>query len=112
MSVPELNVPALAGQARLPALSASASIRDRRLTVTLTNPSVDAALSVRIRLSGGVRASEARGRVVSHPDMRATNTFADPDQVRPAAHPVRVVADVLVLDVPKQAVALIECDII
>ena len=39
--VADLNVPALAGQARLPGLSASASIRDRRLTVTLTNPSLD-----------------------------------------------------------------------
>jgi alpha-L-arabinofuranosidase len=110
--VPELNVPTLTGQARLPGLSASASIRDRRLTVTLTNPSVDTALAVRIRLAGGVRASKARGRILSHPDMRATNTFADPDQVRPAAHPVRVVADALGLSVPKQAVTLIQCDII
>ena len=41
--VAEMNVPVLAGQARLPGLSASASIRDRRLTVTLTNPSLDSA---------------------------------------------------------------------
>jgi len=109
--VPELNIPALAGQARLPGLSASASIRERRLAVTLTNASLDAALSVRIRLGGGARATEARGLVLTHQDMRATNTFANPDEVRPAAHPVRVVADALVLTLPKQAVTLVECDI-
>jgi alpha-N-arabinofuranosidase len=109
--VPELNIPALAGQARLPGLSASASIRDRRLAVTLTNPSLDAPLSVRIRLAGGARATEARGLVLTHQDMRATNTFADPDEVKPAAYPVRVVADALVLILPKQSVILVECDI-
>ena len=109
--VPELNVPVLAGQARLPGLSASASIRNRRLAVTLTNPSLDAALSVRIRLTGGARATEARGLVLTHQDMRATNTFADPDEVKPAAHPVRVIADALELSVPKQAIVLVECEI-
>jgi len=79
--------------------------------VTLTNPSLDAPLSVRIRLAGGARATEARGLVLTHQDMRATNTFADPDEVKPAAYPVRVVADALVLILPKQSVILVECDI-
>jgi alpha-N-arabinofuranosidase len=108
---PELSVPALAGQARLPGLSASASIRNRRLAVTLTNPSLDAALSVRIRLAGGAHATEARGLVLTHQDMRATNTFANPDEVKPAAHPVRVVADALELSLPKQAIILVECEL-
>ena len=108
---PELNVPVLAGQARLPGLSASASIRGRRLAVTLVNPSLDAALSLRIRLAGGTRATEARGSLLTHQDMRATNTFADPDEVKPIAHPVRVVADALELRMPKQALVLIECEL-
>jgi alpha-N-arabinofuranosidase len=110
-SVPDLNVPVLAGQARLPGLSASASIRDRRLAVTMTNPSVEAALPVRIRLAGGARATEARGRVLTHEDMRATNTFAKPNEVKPVAHPVRVVSNALELSLPKQAIVLVECDI-
>jgi len=109
--VPDLNVPVLAGQARLPGLSSSASIRGRRLAVTLTNPSLDAALSVRIRLAGGARATEARGLVLTHQDMRATNSFADPNEVKPAAHPVRVAADALEVSLPKQAIILVECDI-
>jgi alpha-L-arabinofuranosidase len=109
--IAELNIPALAGPARLPGLSASASIRDRRLTMTLTNPSLDAALSMRIRLAGGARATEVRGQVLTHPDMRAKNSFADPDEVKPAAHPVKVSSDALVLTVPKQAVVMIECEL-
>ena len=109
--VAEMNVPVLAGQARLPGLSASASIRDRRLTVTLTNPSLDSPLSLRIRLAGGARATEARASILTHLDMRATNTFADPDEIKPAQHPVRVVGDALELGVPKQSILLIECAI-
>jgi alpha-L-arabinofuranosidase len=64
--VPELNVPALAGQAHLPGLSASASLRGRRLAVTLTNPSLDGDLSLRIRLAGGARATDGT-RPAAHP---------------------------------------------
>jgi alpha-N-arabinofuranosidase len=109
--VTDLNVPVLAGQARLPGLSTSASIREGRVTVTLTNPSLDSPLSLRIRFSGGARATEARASVLTHSDMRATNSFADPDEVKPAAHPVRAVADRLELDLPKQAIVLVECAI-
>jgi alpha-N-arabinofuranosidase len=108
-TVPEIDVPALAGPARLPGLSASASIRNRRLAVTLTNPSLDAALSVRVKLAGGARATEARGLVLTHQDMRATNTFASPDEVKPAAHAVRVGADGLELSLPKQSIVLVDC---
>jgi alpha-N-arabinofuranosidase len=40
ISVPEMTVPLLEGSGRLPGLSGSASVRDRTLTVTLTNPSL------------------------------------------------------------------------
>jgi alpha-N-arabinofuranosidase len=109
--VPELNVPALAGQARLPGVSVSASIHDRRLAVTLTNPSLDANLNLRMRLGGRAHATEARGLVLTHQDMQATNTFADPDEVKPVAHPVSAVAEGIELTLPKQAIVLVECAI-
>jgi hypothetical protein len=43
--------------------------------------------------------------------MRATNTFTEPEVVRPAKHPVKAVADAVELSVPKQAVVLVECEI-
>jgi alpha-L-arabinofuranosidase len=109
--VADLNVPVLAGQARFPGLSASASIRDRRLTVTLTNPSLDSALSLRVRFANGARANEARASVLTHSDMRATNSFSDPEEVKPVTHPVRVIADSLEFTVPTHAVVLVECAI-
>jgi len=110
-TVAELNVPVLAGQARLPGLSASASMRERMLTVTLTNPSLDAALPMRIKLAGGARASEAKATVLTHQDMRATNTFNDLEEVKPAAHPVKVTAGGIELTVPKHALVLLECEV-
>ena len=109
--VADLNVHVLAGQAHLPGLSASASIRDRRVTLTLTNPSLDAALSLRVRFAGGARPTEVRSSVLTHADMRATNSFANPDEVKPATHPARVVADRIELNVPGKAVVLVECAI-
>jgi alpha-N-arabinofuranosidase len=110
--LPEMNVPCLAGQARLPGLSASASARDKHLAVTLTNPSLDTALSLRIRLAGGMHTSEARGTVLTHTDMRATNTFVATEEVKPTTHPVKVVADALELTMPKQSIVLVEATLV
>jgi alpha-N-arabinofuranosidase len=107
----DLNITALAGKAHLPGLSASGSLKDRRLTVTLTNPSLDASVPVKIRLANGAHAQEARGQVLTHQDMRATNTFATPDEVKPAAHSVKISADMLQLTIPKQSVVLVQCEI-
>jgi alpha-N-arabinofuranosidase len=106
--VPELNVTGLAGAARLPGLSSSASIRDRRLTLTVTNPSLRDAVAVRARLADRGRISEARATVLTHSDMRATNTFRQPDEVKPAALAARVQSGAVELSVPKQSVVAVE----
>lgn len=108
--VPDLNVWALAGQASLPGLSTSASVRDGRLTLTMTNPSLDADLLLRIRL-GGAHATEAQARILTHQNMQATNTFADLDEVKPAVHSIKVASDALELRLPKQSVVAVECGI-
>jgi len=111
MNAPERSVTGIGGAARLPALSSSASIHERRLTLTLTNPSLDDAVAARVRLAGQARATEARATVLTHTDMRATNTFARPDEVKPAALAVRVEAGSLEFSVPKQAVVAVEIQI-
>jgi len=70
-TVPDLKVPVLDGDATLPGISGSASMRDDVLTVTLTNPSLQDALVTRIRVSGGAALREARARVLTHDDMHA-----------------------------------------
>jgi alpha-N-arabinofuranosidase len=93
--------------AALAGLAGSASVQNNRLTVTLTNPSLENAVIARIRLQGAA-AQEARGQVLTHADMRAANTFEKPGEVAPAALPVKLVQGGLEVTIPKQAVAALE----
>ncbi len=106
----ELTVPADAGTVRMPGLSGSTSVQDRRLAVTLTNPSLDSPLAARIRLSGG-SASEARAVVLTHASMMARNTFDRPGEVKLAPLPVAVRSGALELDIPRHAVVSIEASL-
>lgn len=106
---PATKVPSLAGSSSLPSISCSASLRDKRLTVTVTNPSLDTSIPARIRLTGGVTALEARGLVLTHQDMRATNALTKPEEVKTAAHPVKAARDTIELSLAKQSVTLIDC---
>ncbi len=107
IDLPELMVPLLEGTARLPGLSGSASVRDQGLTVTLTNPSLQERVVTRIRLSGGARLREARATVLTHEDMRATNTFERPDEVGLAALAAQVSGDTATITIPIQAVVAV-----
>jgi alpha-N-arabinofuranosidase len=108
IGVPELTVPVQGGSARLAGLSGSASIRDRRLAVTLTNPSLDAPVAARIRLGGGGRVAEGRGTVLTHEEGTATNTFDDPDNVRPSEFAVQVREDAALVTIPRKAVVALD----
>jgi alpha-L-arabinofuranosidase len=104
----ELTVPVQEGAAKMAVLTGSASIREKRLTVTLTNPSLDSPVTARIKFTGGARASDGRGVALTHSDMRARNTFQNPDEVRPASLPVEIGNEGVVVVIPKQAVAAVE----
>jgi alpha-N-arabinofuranosidase len=104
----ELTVPTQEGTAKMALLTGSASIREQRLTVTLTNPSLDAPVNARIRLTGGARASEGRGVVLTHSDMRARNTFQNTNEVTPSALPVTINNEGVAVTIPRQAVVALE----
>jgi alpha-N-arabinofuranosidase len=108
IKIPELTVPVLEGTAKLPGLSGSASIREKRLTVTLTNPSLDAAVAAWIRLAGGARVTEARGSVLTHENIAAANTFENPHKVEPAKLSVNISGGAAQVTIPKQAVVALE----
>lgn len=103
-----LTVPVQQGSAKIPALTGSASLRDGRVTVTLTNPSLESAMRTRILLAGGARALEGRGTLLTHDDMRARNTFDKTHEVRPSPLPVAVSGAAVVVELPRQSVAAIE----
>ncbi len=104
----ELTITAQEGVVKMAALTGSASIREKRLTVTLTNPSLDSPVNARIRFAGGARASEGRGVALTHSDMSARNTFQNSNEVRPSTLPVNTSGEGVVVKIPKQAVAAIE----
>jgi alpha-N-arabinofuranosidase len=104
----ELTVPVQEGTAKMAGLTGSASIREKRLMVTLTNPSVDSPVTARIRLAGGARASDGRGTALTHSDMRARNTFLNTDEVRPSSLAVKISGQSLTVEIPRQAVAAVE----
>jgi len=82
------------------------------VTVTLTNPSLDSPLATRIRFAGSARATEVRGTVLTHSDMRARNTFENTNEVRPASLPAKVSGDSVIVELPKQSVAAIEIQLV
>ena len=108
IDVPELSVELISGSGRLPGLSGSASVRESSLCVTLTNPSLADAVTTSIRLEGGGRVAEARGRVLTHREMAATNTFERPDEVTLAPLAVELRGDAARVTVPAKAVVALE----
>jgi len=108
IKVSDQNVSSLAGPTRMPALSGSASILGSRIFVTLTNPSIDSPVATRLRFAGGILPTEAKATTLTHANMRAGNTFANPDEVKPAAFPVSVSAGAIEVRMPKQSVVAID----
>ncbi len=103
----DLSVSGKEGVVKIPPVSVSASRRDTELTVTLTNPSLDAPLATRIRVEGSGRPVEARGTVLTHDDMRARNSFEKPNEVHLTSLPVKLDGAVAVVDLPKHSVAAV-----
>src|SRR5262245_28989291 len=106
--VDDLSVPVQEGTVKMAGLTGSASIREKRLTVTLTNPNVNSPVSARIRFAGGARPGEGRGTVLTHSDMRAGNSFQNTNEVRPSSLPVKISSESVVVEIPRQAVVAIE----
>ena len=97
---------------KMAGLSGSASIRDKRLAVSLTNPSLDHTVSVRLRMGDSSRVvREARAQVLTHEDTRAGNTFDNPGEV--GLQPLQVETETTVVSVtlPKHSVATIELEL-
>ena len=109
---PELKIVRRNGEsASLAMVAGSASVREDRVTLTLTNASLDTPASARIRLDG-VQVREVRGRVLTHADMQAANTFEQPGQVAPAVLPAAVANGGIQATIPGKSVAALEIRIV
>jgi alpha-L-arabinofuranosidase len=107
-----LAVPVQSGTAKMAALTGSASVREKRVTLTVVNPSLESAVAVRTRFTGGARPVEAGGTVLTHGDMRARNTFEKTDEVRPSPFQVKLDGQNIVFDLPKQSVAAVQIQLV
>jgi alpha-N-arabinofuranosidase len=103
----ELKVPSREGTATMPGLSGSASRKDKTITVTLTNPSLDVKISARLRLAAG-SAVEGRGTILTHEDMTASNTFDHPETVKLAPIPVNLRGSAVEVSLPPRAIVSLE----
>jgi alpha-L-arabinofuranosidase len=103
----ELKVPSRNGDATMPGLSGSASIKDKTLTVTITNPSLDSSVAAQIRVTSG-NVVEGRGSLLTHSEMTASNTLDHPNEVKLASLPVNVRNNRVEISIPKHAVVSLE----
>jgi alpha-N-arabinofuranosidase len=107
-----LNAPAISydrnGQpASLPGLSASASVREKQLTLTVTNPSLDKTLEAEIALRGAVPRS-ARAVTLGGGDAHAHNSFAAPNAVQPKQQSATVRGEAIAYRFPPASVTKLE----
>jgi alpha-N-arabinofuranosidase len=85
-------------------------VKGKTLSVTLTNPSLDSPLAAKIRVRSG-SVTDGRGTVLTHSDMTARNTFDNPENVKPKAHPVSIQGNGVQVSIPQHAVVLLELQI-
>ncbi len=102
-----LKVPSREGSATMPGLSGSASVKNKTVTVTVTNPSLDADVAAKIQLASG-NIVEGRGRILTHPEMTASNTLDRPNEVALASFPVEVRGGRSSVTIPKHAIVSLE----
>lgn len=103
----DLKVPVGDGAEPLFGLAGSASLKDRQLTLTLVNPSLEVDVAAAVELDGA-QPVEARARVLTHADPHAANSFDAGEPVKPAPLDVAVQGGRIRVRIPKHAVAALE----
>jgi alpha-N-arabinofuranosidase len=107
-----LNAPAIdytrnEKPATLPGLSGSASLREKRLTLTVTNPSLDRTREAEITVRGGSPRS-VKAVVLAAPDAHAHNSFQAPRAVEPKEQSATLQGSTLVHRFPPASVTKLE----
>src|SRR5688500_11064839 len=90
-SAPEVQYTRVDKPAEFWGLSGSASINNKQLTLTVTNPHLTQSRETEIAVRGA-RAATAQAQVLAMPDVHAHNSFTNPRAVQPRNEPVTVAA--------------------
>jgi len=93
---------------KLPAVSASASMKNKRIHISLVN--IDASKSQDIELDlGKVPFSQAKGRILVSPKIQDCNTFENPGKIKPAAFSdIKISGKTIHLTMPPASVIVLE----
>ena len=87
-------------------LAASASLKEKNLTLTMTNSHATQAAEVTVDVLGGAAIANASARVLSG-EIHVHNTFDAPETIQPAGLAVQVSGSVLKLTLPAAGVAAV-----
>ncbi len=96
--------------AQLPGLSASSSLKGNILTITVTNPSIDAPRNSEILIHGG-RVQNITATVLAASDVHAHNSFDNPRSVEPSTNILTISGPVLEHTFPPASVTKFEVTI-
>lgn len=108
-NVPRL-APAAASNSQLPALTGSASLRDRELVLTVVNPSADQAAELQIAVRDA-QVRTASGKLLAAADIHAHNTFDQPQVVETRSVNTVVKGGRLVHTFPPASVTSLQMDL-
>jgi len=96
--------------ASLYGLNGSASLKDRRVTLTVTNPGLDAPRETEVAVRGATVHS-VRAATLAAPDVHAHNTFDDPGAVAPREQAVAASGASFVHRFPPASVTRLEMEL-
>jgi alpha-L-arabinofuranosidase len=105
-NAPELAVDSLKSRS-LPGLAGSASLRDKRLTLTVVNPHASEPRAATIQVRGAKPVS-GTGQTLSSPDIHAHNSFDRPNEVQPRDVIVKISGAQLTHEFPPASVTRLE----
>jgi alpha-L-arabinofuranosidase len=106
-SAPEVQYTRVDKPAEFWGLSGSASIKDKQLTLTVTNPHLSEPRETEIAVRGA-RAGRVQAQVLSMPDIHAHNSFENPTLVQPRTEQVAVAGSVISFRFPPGSVTRLQ----
>lgn len=91
---------------KLPGISVSASVKDGMLTVTAANLSATESTTLQLEAMGAVLGKDAEITLLTCPDLRACNTFEEPEKIVPITTTVSDFDGTV--EIPKGSIVLVK----
>jgi alpha-N-arabinofuranosidase len=107
-SAPEVQYTRVDKPAEFWGLSGSASIKDKQLTLTVTNPHLSETRETEIAVRGARAGRVVDAQTLSMPDVHAHNTFENPTMVKPRTETAAVASGIISFRFPPASVTRLQ----